>query len=121
MTEYALDCEEWLDSPAVMKFSNVTADAKANIYFEGQVVSHSIVLQDGSKKTLGIIYPGTYYFSTDSAERMEIIDGSCAVQLDEIDGWDRFTAGEHFDVPAKSGFSIEVSGGICQYICSFID
>lgn len=119
MTEYALDCADGLDSLGCMKFNNVTADAKANVYFEGQVVSHSITLEDGSRKTMGIIYPGTYYFSTDCAERMEIIDGSCAVQLDNIDGWDRFTAGEHFDVPAKSGFSIEVTGDICQYVCSY--
>jgi hypothetical protein len=24
-------------------------------------------------------------------------------------------------VPAKSGFTIEVSAGICEYICSFIN
>jgi uncharacterized protein YaiE (UPF0345 family) len=102
-----------------MKFSNVTAEAKANIYFDGQVVSHGIVLEDGSKKTFGIIYPGSYHFNTDCAERMEIIDGSCVVALDGVDGNDSFTAGEHFDVPANSGFTIEVTEGICQYICSY--
>lgn len=104
-----------------MKFSNVTAEAMANIYFDGKVVSHGIVLEDGSAKTFGIIYPGSYHFNTESAERMEIIDGSCLVHLDGIDGSDSFTAGEHFDVPASSGFTIEVSDAICQYVCSFID
>ena len=60
-------------------FKNVTVHAKANIYFDGKVVSHSIVLEDGSKKTLGIIYPGSYHFNTEQAEKMEIIAGKCNV------------------------------------------
>ena len=44
-----------------MQFSNVSAEAKANIYFDGKVVSHSIKLEDGSPKTFGIIYPGSYH------------------------------------------------------------
>ena len=60
-----------------MQFSNVTAVAKANVYFEGKVVSHTILLADGSKKTLGLIYAGSYHFGTDAAERMEITDGEC--------------------------------------------
>jgi len=104
-----------------MEFTNVTAKAKANVYFDGKVVSHGIVLADGSTKTFGLIYPGSYHFDTQSAERMEITEGSCMVSLDGLDGSDSFAAGEHFDVPANSGFSIEVSEGICQYICSFID
>ena len=40
-----------------VKFENVTATAKANIYFDGKVISHSIETADGEKKTLGIIYP----------------------------------------------------------------
>ena len=29
-------------------------------------------------------------------------------------------AGETFDVPAKSGFNIEVKSGLCEYICSYL-
>ena len=104
-----------------MEFTNVTAKAKANIYFDGKVVSHGIVLEDGSTKTFGLIYPGTYHFDTQLAERMDITDGDCAVSLDGVEGSDSFTAGEHFDVPANSGFTIVVAEGICQYVCSFID
>jgi len=104
-----------------MEFSNVTALAKANVYFDGKVVSHSIRLVDGSRKTLGVIYPGTYHFDTEAAERMEIIDGACEVVLDG-GGTDsvHHEAGSHFDVPAHSGFTITVSGSLCQYICSFL-
>ena len=43
-------------------FPNVTAVAKANVYFDGRVVSHTIRFADGSKKTLGLIYPGKFHF-----------------------------------------------------------
>lgn len=102
------------------EFSGVTAVAKANIYFNGKVVSHSIVFPDGSRKTLGLIYPGSFHFGTNAAERMEIIAGVCRVKLDGTTTWNSYTAGQAFDVPAKSGFDIEVTNGICEYICSFL-
>jgi uncharacterized protein YaiE (UPF0345 family) len=101
------------------EFSNVTASAKANIYFDGKVVSHTIQLQDGSKKTLGVIYPGEFHFSTGTPERMDIIAGECQVTLDGQPGVKRYTAGSGFDVPGKSGFTIRVESGIAEYICSF--
>ena len=103
-----------------MQFSNVTAVAKANVYFEGKVVSHTILFDDGSKKTLGLIYPGGYHFGTDAAERMEITDGTCEVVLDGQTEKQNYAAGTYFDVPAKSGFTIAVGTGICQYVCSFL-
>jgi uncharacterized protein YaiE (UPF0345 family) len=102
------------------EFQNVTAVAKANIYFDGKVVSHTILLADGSKKTLGLIYPGTYHFGTAAAERMEIIAGACRVKLDGAVGWSDYGASHVFDVPANSGFDIEVGEGVCEYVCSFL-
>ncbi|MGZ8899296.1 MAG: pyrimidine/purine nucleoside phosphorylase [Limisphaerales bacterium] len=102
------------------RFSGVTAVTKANVYFEGKVVSHSILFPDGSKKTLGLIYPGKYHFSTEAAERMEMVAGDCEVILDGTETQKSYGAGTAFDVPAKSGFSIEVKKGICEYICSFL-
>jgi purine/pyrimidine-nucleoside phosphorylase len=102
------------------QFHNVTAVAKANIYFDGKVVSHSILFADGSKKTLGLIYPGKFHFGTDKAERMEIIAGACTVKIDGQSAVKDYGVGTAFDVPAKSGFDIEVKSGICEYICSFI-
>jgi uncharacterized protein YaiE (UPF0345 family) len=103
-----------------MQFENVTALAKANVYFDGRVVSHTILSSDGSKRTLGLIYPGSYHFGTDLAERMDISDGACTVQLDGSTTRSSYAAGQSFEVPAKSGFTITVEGGICQYICSFL-
>ena len=102
------------------QFSGVTVITKANIYFAGNVVSHTVVFADGSKKTLGLIRPGTYHFATDAAERMQIVAGECTVMIDDTTGTHSYTAGTHFDVPSKSGFTIAVTSGICEYICSFL-
>ena len=102
------------------EFHDVTAVTKANIYFEGKVVSHSLLFPDGTKKTLGLIYPGQFHFGTDKAERMEIVAGQCTVKLDNQMATNSHSAGQAFEVPAKSGFNIEVNSGICEYICSFL-
>ena len=31
-----------------------------------------------------------------------------------------FSAGQSFDVPGRSGFTIVVEGGLCEYICSYL-
>jgi len=103
------------------QFENVTVHAKANVYFDGKVVSHSIVLEDGSKKTLGIIYPGSYHFNTEQAEKMEIIAGDCKVVLDGSEKSNAYREGQAFEVSAKSGFTIDISKETCEYVCSFID
>ena len=102
------------------QFAGVTAVTQANVYFNGKVVSHSILFPDGSKKTLGLIYPGQFHFGTDKAERMEIVAGSCRVKLDGSEATEEYAAGQAFDVPGKSGFDIEVRSDLCEYICSFI-
>ncbi len=102
------------------EFQNVTAFAKANVYFDGGVISHALQLSDGSKKTLGLIRVGEYHFNTDAPERMEITEGSCRVRLDGQTDWVTYDAGQSFDVPGKSGFDIVVDAGLCQYICSFL-
>jgi uncharacterized protein YaiE (UPF0345 family) len=103
------------------QFTGVTVLTKANVYFDGKVVSHSLLFPDGRKKTLGVIQPGRFHFSTDQAERMEIVAGTCHVKLDGRDEVTEYVAGGVFEVPAKSGFDIEVKTGQCEYICSFLD
>ena len=102
------------------EFKGVNAATKANVYFDGKVVSHSVLFPDGSKKTIGLIYPGKFHFGTDKAERMEIVAGQCAVKLDGQSKIATHAAGQLFEVPAKSGFDIEVASGICEYVCSFL-
>ena len=102
------------------EFSGVTALTKANVYFEGKVVSHTLLFPDGSKKTLGLIYPGSFHFKTDAAERMEIVAGNCLVTLDGQTDTEDYAGSQMFEVPANSGFTIEVKRGLCEYICTFL-
>lgn len=107
-------------SPIPTELRGVTAVTKANVYFDGKVVSHSLFFSDGSKKTLGLIYPGRFHFGTEKAERMELVAGACSVKLDGTSVVNRYSAGQVFEIPAKSGFDIEVTSGICEYICTFV-
>jgi uncharacterized protein YaiE (UPF0345 family) len=102
------------------EFAGVTVTTKANVYFDGKVVSHTVLLPGGAKKTLGLIYPGSFHFNTGAPERMEIVHGTCRVTLDGAKAAQDYGAGQHFDVPGNSGFAIEVKDGICEYICSFL-
>jgi uncharacterized protein YaiE (UPF0345 family) len=103
-----------------MEFTNVTVHAKANIYFEGRVISHTIVLEGGERKTVGVILPGCYHFGTKQAERMEILQGEAEVVLDSHHETEQYTIDQAFEVPSNSGFTITVSGEPCHYICSFL-
>ena len=102
------------------EFVGVTVHTKANVYFDGGVVSHTVLFADGSRKTLGLIRPGTYHFGTSMPERMEIVAGLCEVTVDGTSGTQSQAAGTHFDVAGQSGFTITVRSGLCEYICSFL-
>ena len=101
------------------EFTDVTVKSKANIYFSGKVVSHGFTFADGSSKTLGLIYPGTYKFDTGAPEIMEIIAGECRVRIADQELWQDFSAGTFFEVPGQSYFTIEVAKEITEYVCSF--
>lgn len=98
-------------------FENVSVAKKANIYFEGKVASRTLVFADGSKKTLGVMLPGAYTFSTQAAEVMEILSGNCEVHLGK--NTLHVKAGEAFDVPELSTFEM-VCPEIVEYCCSFV-
>jgi uncharacterized protein YaiE (UPF0345 family) len=102
------------------QFAGVTVLTKANVYFDGHVISHTVLLPGGIKKTLGVIRPGTFHFKTTAPERMEILAGACRVKLDGGTLTSDYEAGARFDVPGNSGFSVEVRTGLCEYICSFL-
>lgn len=102
------------------QFDGVSVMTKANVYFDGNVVSHTILAPNGSRLTLGLIRPGSFHFNTDAPELMEIVDGACRVTIDGETSARAIAAGSSFRVPGKSGFLIEVEQGLCQYICSFL-
>jgi uncharacterized protein YaiE (UPF0345 family) len=108
-------------SPLPVHFTAVTVVTKANVYFDGNVVSHTVLFPDGARKTLGLIRPGSYHFNTGAPERMEIVAGACTVTLDGASAVHDYAAGTHFDVPGNSGFTVAVAAaGLCEYICSFL-
>jgi len=101
------------------EFTNVTVVREANIYFGGAVTSRTVLFADGSKKTLGIMQPGEYEFSTGKAELMEILAGDLDVSI-AGGPWKKVTGGEEFRVPADSKFTMKVST-LSDYCCSFLD
>ena len=101
------------------QFNNVSVVSKANVYFDGKCVSHSIILADGTKKSVGVIMPSILTFNTGAAEIMESVAGLCRVKLAGESEWKTYGAGESFDVPGNSSFDIEVSGEPYHYICHF--
>lgn len=100
-------------------FDNVSVVKKANVYFDGNVSSRTIVFADGSKKTLGFMLPGEYTFGTGDAEIMEIMAGELEVLLPGTENWQTINGGESFDVPANAKFTVKVKTAT-DYCCSFV-
>lgn len=101
------------------EFRNVTVIKKANVYFDGKVTSRTVILPDGTKKTLGIMFPGDYEFGTAEKEVMEIISGELDVLLPGTTNWITAKDGRVFEVPAHSKFKLKVKS-LTDYCCSYI-
>ena len=100
------------------KIDNVSIVKKANVYFDGKCVSHTIYGSDGSRKTLGVILPGKLTFNTGEPELIEVTAGSCRVKLAGDKDWRTFRAGDSFKVPGNSPFDIEALETL-DYVCHF--
>lgn len=101
-----------------MSFKNAEIKRKANVYHGGHVTSRTVITTDGEMKTLGIMLPGTYRFSTQAPEVMELLQGRCRVKLGGQQDWHEYGAGESFDVPGDFHFEIEVTE-LLDYVCHF--
>jgi purine/pyrimidine-nucleoside phosphorylase len=101
------------------KFDNVSVAKKANVFFDGQCVSHSIFLPDGTRKTVGVIMPGSQLtFNVSTPELMEITSGTCQVKIAGESALKTYTAGSQFSVAANSSFDIHADDTV-NYVCSF--
>jgi len=100
------------------QIDGVSVTTKANVYFDGKCVSHSITLADGTKKSVGVILPATLTFNTGAPEIMECVAGSCEYKLKGTDAWVKSVAGEKFSVPGNTSFEIKVTEPY-HYICHF--
>lgn len=101
------------------EFDLVSVEKKANVYFDGKCVSHTVRLPDGTRKSVGVILPSSLTFKTGVPETMETVAGSCEVKLAGTNEWKTYGAGEAFKVPANSSFEIRVSGEPYHYVCHF--
>ena len=101
------------------QFDQVSVIKQANIYFDGKCVSHTVLFADGSKKTIGVIFPSRLTFNTGLPEIMEINAGECKVRLAGSADWKNYRAGEQFHVPGMSGFDIETLTTL-DYVCHFV-
>ena len=100
------------------QFENVTITKTANVYFDGKCVSHSIEFADGTKKSVGVIFPSNLTFNTGAPEIMELNAGKCRIKLAGEDEWKTYCAGESFNVPGDSSFDIETIE-MLDYVCHF--
>jgi len=101
------------------QFNDVSVVKEANIYFNGNVTSRTVLFPDGSKKTLGIMLPGDYEFGTADKEVMEILSGDLDVRLPGSDDWKTFKGGDSFEVPANAKFALKVKT-VTDYCCSYL-
>jgi purine/pyrimidine-nucleoside phosphorylase len=100
------------------QLENVNLVKEANVYFNGKVTSRTAILQDGTKKTLGIMLPGEYEFSTSLKEEMEILAGTLEFKLPDQD-WQTIEGSGIFYVPANDKFQLKVHS-VTDYCCSYI-
>ncbi|OEZ97602.1 pyrimidine/purine nucleoside phosphorylase [Duganella sp. HH101] len=100
------------------QFDQVSVVKKSNIYFDGKCVSHNVIFADGSKKSVGVIFPSSLTFNTGAPETMEIIGGVCKVRLAGASAWQSYAAGQQFNVAANSSFDIETVETV-DYVCHF--
>lgn len=100
------------------QFDNVSVIKKANVYFDGKCVSHTVVLADGTRKSVGVILPATLTFNTGAPEVMELLGGRCRVRLAGEQTWQDYSGGTRFSVPGNSHFDIEVLEAV-DYVCHF--
>ena len=100
------------------QFDNVSVAKRANVYFDGKCVSHSITLADGTSKSVGVILPSRLLFNTAAPEVMELLEGKCRITLAGSNEAISYEGGQSFNVPADSSFQIEVLETL-HYVCHY--
>lgn len=101
------------------QFDNVSVIKKANVYFEGKCISHNVLFADGTRKSVGVIFPSVLVFNTGAPEIMELNAGRCRVRLKGESAWKEYQGGESFKVPGNSSFDIETLE-LVDYVCHFV-
>ncbi len=100
-----------------MQFDGVSVGKKANVYFDGKCVSHTVTLPDGVRKSVGVILPSTLRFDLSTKEVMEVVEGMAYVSING-QAERTFTAGQSWTVEAGGYFVIRAEQPV-HYVCHF--
>jgi uncharacterized protein YaiE (UPF0345 family) len=100
-----------------MQFNDVSVGKKANVFFDGKCVSHTVTLADGTRKSVGVILPSTLRFDLTTREVMEVVDGTAHVSING-EPEKAFPAGQSWTVDAGGYFIIRAVDPV-HYVCHF--
>ncbi len=94
--------------------------ARANVYFDGRCVSHTVQLDDGSRQSVGVILAGSQLvFGTEAPEVMLGAGGWCEWRMPGEQAWRRSAEGETFSIPGNSRFEIRTGDAAYHYVCRY--
>ena len=100
-----------------MQFDQVSVNKKANVFFDGKCVSHTVTLPSGERKSVGVILPSTLRFDLTTKEVMEVVDGTAYVSINGTPE-QTFAAGQSWTVEAGGYFVISAEQAV-HYVCHF--
>ncbi len=90
---------------------------KVNEYFDGKVKSIGFDTEN-LPASVGVMEAGDYTFDTCEKELMMVINGELLVKLPGQDTWQRYVAGDSFEVAAKQNFQLKVTRSTA-YLCVY--
>lgn len=93
-------------------------DPRANVYFDGKCISHTVETDGGPRITVGVIMPSRLLFNTEAPEKIEVVSGACRIRHKGSETWESYSTGQSFSAPGNSAFDIEVSETL-HYICYY--
>ena len=100
-----------------MQFDEVSVGKKANVFFDGKCVSHTVTLPNGVRKSVGVVLPSTLRFDLSTKEVMEVVDGTAFVSINGAPEQE-FKAGQSWEVE-KGGYFIIRAEQPVHYVCHF--
>ena len=100
-----------------MSFENVSVSKKANVYFDGKCVSHTVT-ENGIRKSVGVILPpNPLRFDLTTKEIMEVIEGTAYVSINGNEE-ETFTNNQSWTVEAGGYFIVRTDAPL-HYVCHF--
>lgn len=102
------------------QFDFVSVTKKPTIHYGGRSISHVLHMQDGTRKTIGVILPSPQplVFEVHVNERMEIVSGQCLVQIGDESEYRLYRESESFIVSQGSVFRLQAKE-VVDYVCHF--